>query len=528
VKPRPRDGHQVRVGGYLGWITLSVLSVLSGLGCDPAAVSDSAGRRPATVATPDPASGPSRDPLRDLRTRWEPNDPQRQAREFWKRVQRRYSTLERYSDQAQIQLTYQLTGNVMWESMPMAVCFNRQSGEWACHAFRTRIFASSSRVVVKIHEAATNHLDGQVKVLPASETLADLWQTDPVARIYLSGATDLPLSDPAQTELPLLAPQLSWLLAAETGARPLPAPTQQAAGHTHSESINLVGWTWHGECPCVRLADTRAGLRWEYWVDIQRELVVRIVFPTSILSPALEHSPEIRGLQICLDMGEIRIDQAALDPPPLPQLPSDRTVRHFVKIPEPFPSPWIGRPSPDFSAPDSLGNDWKLSDHRNRYVVGLLVPPTTAIAPLQTQWESIASARPQGHVSGCIVQDQWPLPGDPGQETGRQPTAATALPSSCSILPSGGEIWATLGLNPGAWLLIWDPQGVLQFVSPLDTNRLSPTIDTVLQRLATGEQVGDEMIREYQRFYEAYLQQLQQSLLLEQPKFPENRAARAN
>jgi hypothetical protein len=524
--------------GRLSWRAAcgyASLVLFSGPSCVPESTAGPAGDRPPALTTPPAADATREDPLQDVRARWEQNDPQRQARDFWQRVQQRYATLDRYSDQAQIQLSYQLTGNVMLEAMPMAVSFDRGLGEWACQAFRARILARSSRLAIKIHEAATNNLDGQVKVMPHRQTLHNLWQDDPVAKIYLSGATDLPLSDPAQTHLPLLAPQLNWLIAPATSAHgQRPADLRDATDErtdAASEAIQLAGWTWHQNRPCVRLAGRHAGFRLEYWVDIQRELVVRIVYPNAILSPTLEHSPEIRGLQICLDMGEIRIDRDALAPPRLPDLSSERTVRRFVKIPESFPSPWIGRPSPNLKAPDIQGLAWDLAAHRNRYVVGLFIPPSSASNLQQRLSQFVAQGHPGLPVTGIVVLDDWsPQPTADGAATGRPAPVVSADPTDpiVTILPYGAEAWAVLGLNPGSWLVIWDPQGVLQYVGPIATDELSPTIDTVLQRLAVGEKVGEDMVRDYQRFYDEYLQQLQQSMLLEQPNLSVHQAAQAN
>jgi hypothetical protein len=437
------------------------------------------------------SGGPGFDILKRQR-QWEAGDVSAQSQQLWLEVQQMYGNLERYSDQAQLQLQYELFGNLMLESMPMSVAFDRPSGSWHCRTFRSLVFGDRQHMAMSVKEAATNSLDRQVKVIAKERDLRLLAADDPVARIYLSGVTDLPLSEKAVDSLSLLPPQLEWL---------------QAAGSTAASNdpttCTYRGFTIVNDFVCVKLARMNRGFETEYWIDLDSKYIRKVVLANTLLQTDLAEAPEVRGLQIQIDFAQIAVNQAAGDPANIKEFPQDRAVRRFVKIPEAFPSPWIGRSSPVVSLQTHEQATLRVPVNQ-RLTIGLFLSQVEADAGW---WQLVQKLATESELNSAAVV--MVLDGISASARTTNVSHATAANSWPQLVSNGAEAWQTLGLNQGRWLVVWDSSGTVQYAGPADFDGLIDTTRKVVQRLTRGEAIGEEMIREYQAFYSEYLQQLE-------------------
>ncbi len=467
------------------------------------------------------ASGLSPD-LAVLQRQWESGDVAENSRRLWSDVQENYTKINRYSDQAQVQLSYELLGNVMFETMPVSLAFDRSSKQWQCQVFRAMLFGDSRHIVMTIKEASTNHLDRQVKLSDSRLGASHLGESDPVARIYLSGATDIPLSESSINRLVLCAPQLEWLNArgwkTTYGTTPTTGTLNAVGGgsvstqNTKLENVIVYrGWTIHNDNICVKLAQPFRGGQTEYWIDVEEKLIRKMIFDNAVLSSELAGTPEVRGLSLQIEFGEIAVDQQARPPLRFKDFPVDRTVRNFVKIPEAFPSPWIGRRSPEINLKTRERKSLRLPA-TGCPTIAVFLSQIEANAAWWLVLETAAKAPELNTATITMVLD--------GIETTSTttPVAQWTLDSpSPQLVSHGAEAWQTLGLSQGRWLVIWDTKGIVQYVGAADRDGLSDTIVTILQRLSRGESIGEEMIAEYQSFYSQYLDQLQAQQVTELP-----------
>lgn len=433
---------------------------------------------------------------------WETGDVEAKTQQLWDDVQKFYGGLNRYSDRAQVQLRYELLGNVMFEAMPVTVSFDRESGAWESQFFRTHLYGDAQYHVMTVKEAATNHLDRQVKLLALSKEPRQLAEGDPVAQIYLSGATDLPLSEPAMTQLALLLPQMEWL------SDHRPAPSTSGEGKEPEVESNPIpkcryqGWAVYNDFRCLKLSRIWYGYETEFWIDVDAKLIRKMVLSKSMLHGELAETPEVRGLELQIDFTEIATGADARSPQGFASFPADRTVQRLVKIPEAFPSPWIGRVSPILMLKSQENATLQLPTSQ-RPTVALFLSQIDVNA---AWWHALSSTATNSNLSTATVAlildgiDTQPRT----TNVAHRPLAAT----NPFLVPNGAEAWQTIGLNQGRWLVIWDAHGMVQYVGPAEIDNLSDTIVKVLQRIQQGEAIGEEMIREYQNFYTNYLAQL--------------------
>lgn len=431
----------------------------------------------------------SRD-LSEIQRRWDSSNPV-EIQTLWSAVTEKYATSQRYSDQGQLHLHYQLLGRPMVESHPMQIAFDRAQQQWTCLGFRSELWASSAWVLMRIHERATRNLDGQLKLLRRTEALHAALSADAVAQVYLSGATDLPVASTSQQELALWAPQIRWLLADLSK----PAGVAIYAG---------VGWL--GQWPCVRVRLQTEGVASvdELWISPEDLTIRRVNLSAEHLSSVLHESPEVTDIQLTLDLNGATFGESSRPAQPWANdLGACSPQRMFVKIPESFPTPWIDRATNEVATQSQAGDTWFWPSRGGLPTVGLLLPQTSAT---QSDWDTLANwsknqAKP---VQVAIVLDGHD-PSPPAKNVMFSP----ALPQGPGLIPSGYRLWETLGLTRQRWLVAWDGQGKLQYVGVLPFEWDTEQLDGLLLRLHRQERIGEEMIKSYQSFWDNYLTERQ-------------------
>lgn len=506
---------------------LVFLALLGVVGCQPSSSSIEQKRIASTADADQDTSS-----LAALRRHWESGDVGQKADQLWQDVQNHYATMPSYSDEAQVQLSYELLSNMIHETMPASIAYQRPRGDsnaenlekypapnksagWHGQVFRAHLFGDSQHVAMTINEPSTNHLDRQVKLFPSPRGLASLSAEDPVAKIYLSGATDIPLSEQAINQLVLFSPQLEWLDSLgwtpetskpnphDSAQRNQQSQTNAAVGQAATSPSVFRGLAVHNDHTCVKLSRKFRGFETEFWIDVDDRLIRKLVFDNSLLDATLSNTPEVRRLQIQIDFGEIVAGERARTPLSLKEFPTDRTLHNFVKIPEAFPSPWIGRRSPELSLKNHSGSPIRIPSKRG---------PTVAVFLSQldanTDWwqtlQRLSSDEKLKSAQVVLVLD--------GMETGAVVTPVANRPVELSepqLLPYGAGAWQAFGLNQGRWVVVWDTTGTVQYIGPAEREGIIDTVGTIFQRLSQGESIGEEMIAEYQSFYSDYLKHLE-------------------
>lgn len=483
-------------------------------GCTPSV--DSA--NPSTAAAQSSSTVSGGAGLQAAQRDWEATDPGARTEALWRALRQHYATLPRYRDRATVQLQYELTGNRMFESMPCAVVFDRATQRWQGQLFRTQLEGDPRGWLLRIREAATRDFDQQVKQVAADRDWQEVVREDAVAGIYLSGATDLPLSERTQSGMVLALPQLAWLRSADTEGTIDPSGPSSTGDDQTEAKTQYLGWTWHRQQFCVKFSTKWRGATVELWVDPQALLVRRMELPIAVLNSDLAEAAEVRNVQFAIDFADIELGEAVTVPAASPLGPAERLVKQFVKIPESFPSPWVGRVTRPLMLRTHQRIGYPLPRPEGGLTVALFLPQGDASS---TWWACLqAAAARHSNDSFCLLLDaiEPPVPvtsvvatpvvvqpsagGDSGE------AAPPALGDRVAIVPYGAEAWQALGLSQGRWLVVWDEAGSMQYAGTIDQETLPAIVDTVIHRVARGDAVGQEMIAEYQAFLTEYWAEL--------------------
>lgn len=408
--------------------------------------------------------------------------------ELWQRVLDRYQHVEHYSDQAEWNLQYRMDGQLFVETQTLQLHFAREQRRWSANAFRTQVDRCQDHVFIQIRETATNNLDGQVKVIDQSQ-MVQLFQ-DPIARLYLSGATDFPLARHQADWPALFFPQLSWLDPQLTGSSKLQTSTWDAAGSGVFRGRN---------CQIIQTRVPSGHL--ELWIDPQQNEIVRLFLPTRLLDPRLLSTPAISDLRLSLDFSQQ--DWKATPSLPEPRFSNQhKLVQQFVKVPESFPSPWIGKPSPAIHWNLTNNQPWKLEQFAGREVAALFLPAEEPVEPWLQICRQLKSDREWDSVELLLV----PVAADQLSQQWKK----TPQQADISVVADGIHAWNQLGLTLQPNLVVWDGHGMVQFVGRLSPENAIPTTTSCLRRLKQGESIALEMTSEYQNFYQQYLQRIEE------------------
>lgn len=465
------------------------------------------------------------------------------AAQVWQSMLARYAQVDAYQDRAEVNLQYRLDGQLVIESQPMQLCFDRAGQRWKAQAFRANVQADADVAAMSILEIATNHLDHQVKWMAVNQDHADgvgrkAWFPidmfrDPIAQVYLSGATDFPLQENTAAWPSLFCPQLALLLAnSSLGPAWLRPATLEFAGTTFFRGSDCV--VLQGR-PNVGASDASST---QFWVEQNTLTLRRVILPSHNLDPRLTGSVGLSDLQLFIDFADVQL--GTIPPDLLPHIlvhADQKVVRNFVPVPEAFPSPWIGRPSPEFNLPAAGDQNWQLTQFLGRPVAAVFIPvqrPETALPqPSPTVMADQAS-----FAQGSSL-DQWQRSLEQVAAAAKNTTAEIVLapvvppPSRAAwitrlnqsrlrsgaarILLDAFPAWEQLHLGQQPTLVIWDGHGVIQYVDQVQAEQVGTTIESLLQRLDAGQSIALEMTDSYRGFFAKYLSALQQETIAQVP-----------
>jgi hypothetical protein len=279
-----------------------------------------------------------------------------------------------------------------------------------------------------------------------------------------------------------------------------------------------LGWTWYRQQFCVKLSTQWRGATVELWVDPQALLVRRMELPIAVLNADLAEAAEVRNVQFAIDFTDIDVGEAVSVPAASPLGPAERLVKQFVKIPESFPSPWLGRVTRPLMLRTHERKAYRLPALKGGLMVALFLPQVDA----SSAWWACLQAAAARHAndSFCLVLDaiEPPVPAtsvvttpvvQPSEGGDPEADASSSLADRVAIVPYGAEAWQAWGLNQGRWLVVWDAAGSMQYAGTIEQETLPAIVDTVIHRVARGDAVGQEMIAEYQAFLTDYWAQLE-------------------
>ena len=423
--------------------------------------------------------------------------PDWQAEQVLKHMQAAYANSQSYSDKAVLYLTYRLDGVSIHEPRPWAFQFDRAKNQFGAQLFDTQVRFDGRDLGCRVFDIESGNLDNQYLLLSSIAQPIKRLFDDTIARHFTGGFADLPLKTGPESPVSYAAPPTIQLL---TGAAPFPWLARPEKG------IRLDDQTVEG-IVCFHIQTKVGEDVCDFWIEQETGLLHQLLLPNSLLESKVTRSDQIEDLKFVARFHECQFDRQ-LDPTKFAvNPPADASlVTEFVKLPEAFPSELIGRVAPKFTLNKPTGkivdqNSFKGKTTSLLWIAGYAMED--GIKKLNAIQNELGDRVNFGVVySDAEMQD----PNGEGFEMNAQMenlirNSRVRLPFYCDRQVSAGS---KLGIKVIPTVLVLDKNSKIQFARPLSGPDWDEELLLALKRIEKGEDLAEEMIAEYGKFYSQY------------------------
>ncbi len=418
-----------------------------------------------------------------------------------------YLAASSYADQASLELSYRLQGRYMDEPHQWSVVFGRDQGV-KVDVYDARIRADRDRLGCFIYDFGSGNLDNQWQVHTFNDTLPvrKLFQ-DGIARHYLSGQAELPVNTSRPETAEAFFPITIGLLTGQG----LPEWFERGTAERQPDE------TFDGRV-CFRIAVRHNQLTYDLLVDAENFLLRRLTYPLQLLDERLQGNPDVSGLSLIANFANARFE-AEFSPEDFAlSIPDDaRMVRHFVAVPEPFPSSEVGKQAADLQLRDAATQLISQSDWDGKVTLLVWTSDSFFTSELSETIDRVVQASPGREYNIARVEViEGALPGNP--QVIERLTGIGQQSTTTVLADFGFAAGRALGLESFPIIAILDREGILQYVrNMLDDPLDAEEILAVMLRVRSGDDVAVEMRRDYESFLDLYQERLAEALIDSRP-----------
>ena len=407
-----------------------------------------------------------------------------------------YANAKTYADDGKIQLDYRKQGLPKREVMNFSTAWDRGQGTFRGELFETKVICDGSLLTCYIYDVDTKNFGRQQLVIPVDNAqrtppLGKLLADD-IARSFVGGSQDFPVAatEPGSSNN-LLPPAMAML------SREIDSPWLNTTSTKIRLADEKVG---ANDCYCIGLgADSESKL----YIDKTNFIIRQIEFPKTLLDPRLLASPDVTEVRLYATFGNAAINGSlATQDFAVKTQPGAKTVRKFIELAQTLPSDYLGKTIQDIELIDRNGDPFDTGDlHGQITTIAWIghegwIPLVDQISQLKRsgyQNFQFDVAYPAEMLSPA--SQQVPRPIDELQSKER-----LGIP----LLLDRGAASNQLQLNEFPVLLVFDRNAKVQFVRSMKDTQWSDELKTVLNRLADGEDISQEMLNGYLRHLEDY------------------------
>ncbi len=438
------------------------LAVASGCGTKPSAPPDPQGLAPAPIS----------------------------ADELLGKLVRSDRQTNRYEDRATIELSYREGDRLVTDSADIAVSFVRPD-RLSVKAYKATVYSDGRRFRAWIRDEDTNDLDGQMidRPAPARLSLRELF-SDPLLQDQMSNA----------------------VLHAEAGRTPMQLELLLADDDLELLADSTIGKRIGGEETvdgrrCHRLELTTPRGLFLMWIDSANYVLRKLVYPREALIPALANAEHVRDARLTAHFRDALLDA----PDRTPQFSIDapqgrRRVRYFIPPPQPLPSDLFGKTPGEFSFQPLAGEPVTGASLRGRTSVLLWFHEHPACEAALRQVEAVRR-QVRGAAPGVAFYGVCTEPSTVDSAYIRAFVARWQVeaPIVRDLAAHGRDLFHFQGAPV---LLVLNAEGVVQIVEVGANPNLEQELPVILERLAKGEDVAAEVLRQQQQERTRYEREL--------------------
>ena len=421
------------------------------------------------------------------------------AQEILGAALQRYSQAHSYQDNAVLYLTYRLNGRAIQEPHPWSIAWNRK-GQFSADWFNAKLRCDGNRFSCYVYDIETGNIDNQQILVPSGGDVIRKLFDDRIASHFIFGTSELPL-DKLETEREnqLIQPMLSFY-DEQFSRKWLENPTQ-ISRLSDDDSTGRA-------CYVLRMEDE--GKIYRLWIARDSGVIEQIEWPLQYLDSQVLASDEITNLQFFVRFHDAQLNSTV--PPArfeIQQQLAAKLVTNFVALPEPMTSELIGEVVEEFEffTPDSTrvtGQSMSGSRH-----ILLCITGYNALEHVR-QFAALKKQLGSGQAEFDVVYS------DEFLESPRTGSYEIAEEYRDEFNNSGLNLLYDREMNASASfklkvvpsVLVVGGNGVLEYARAIDSDDWQEQLQTVVQRIAAGEAVAEEMKSEYRKFLDEYHDQL--------------------
>ena len=426
---------------------------------------------------------------------------------------RRYREAKTYQDRAVLYLSYVLNGQPVDEPKRWSTKYN-SVGMLATEMFNTKIHGNGKVLGCEIFDIETGNFDNQTLAIPYGDSFGrDLTAAggknqiplnvlfrDPIARNFVAGFSEMPLESRYESAGPWLVPPPMSLLTQQ-----LTNPWIESAERTKRLADEKVE-----SKTCYVVRSSARGLSVDIWIDQKEMAIVQMSLPHKLLADEVIVSSAVTDVVLLAKFHEAIFDAPLADADfSFTPRPSAVLVRKLVSLPESMPSEMIGQTAPKFRllTPEGKTRERRFFDGKTTVLVWLSgLRSIQTATKLKQVFKNIGDRNFEHGIVFSDTDTQKPGSGQP------IPSAAITELSRRLAIPAYYDRQHTASSQmkiksvPAAVLL--DGDGRIQFVTTLAGDDWGVGLTAAIERVAAGDDVGQEMQTAYGRYLDTYHQQL--------------------
>ena len=424
-------------------------------------------------------------------------NPDWQAEQVLAYMQNAYANAQSYSDNAVLYLTFRMRGRPIQEPQPWAFRFDRANNKLAAQLFDTKITFDGRDLGCRVYDIESENLDNQFLLLSSVTKPITRLFADTIGRHFAGGFSDLPLRSDPTSLVKYAAPPTIQLL---TGEAPFPWLAQPKMG------IRLDDQMIEG-IVCYHIQTKIGEEVCDFWIEQKTGLLHQLLLPNSLFEEKVTHSSQIEDLKFvarfhnCEFNSQLDPQTFAVNPPADASL-----VKEFVKLPEAFPSELIGRIAPEFVLSTPTGGVVSRNTFEKK-TTALLWIAGYAMEDGINKLDAIQKQLGDQVNFGVVYSDaEMRTPGSEGFEMTDQlksmiRNSRVSLPFYCDKHLNASSL---LRIKAIPSVLVLDKNSKVQFARPLSDSNWDDDLATALNRIDNGDDLAEEMIANYGKFYSQY------------------------
>jgi hypothetical protein len=405
-------------------------------------------------------------------------------------IKNAYRDCQSYTDSGRVVLQYTLNGQPIEESHPFQTHLDRWGGG-LLHWFKMRTHSLGEISVGRIVDLQTQNFGGQVQC--SSQSIVDFvdrLRQDKIALHYLSGSDDIPWGkDQSKSVVTVLgiAHQLffekdqHWLQEKNL----VESKAVKVNEQTYVDAVFRSSW---GNISCR--------------IDPERKLLLGFRLPSKLLDEKISSSPSVKGISFSMLFEDASFDGkvAAAKSAGCKLAVGEKAVNHFVRLPEAFPSPAIGKAIGEWNLVDRSGQVFDRQTTLGATNIFLFGDPMILSSQETAAIESLAKNNVHTNLA-------WIVPQNIALNSVQLPFSRMGLFSD-----QASDVLRFFQPSQSTFLFASDAKGTVQYVAVYAEDWLDE-IAGVLIRIGKGDDVAREMHADYARYFAEYQQRLSQNAI---------------